>query len=198
MSAILAGAVCVMDAQALGPMRTGMLEVGARSWKVGRTSRDSAGVDQFLVGASAARFFNDNVSLGVEFATFAGGVPSDSLVIDLRARLYWTPLARLSPWTELRGGGALGLPQGNALRLGGAFGFRWVPGCCADHLALDLQLVGFERWRQDWAAEYVEEDKPSGRIEWSMTRSPWSSARSGLLGHASPLSWPVMGVSWLF
>lgn len=186
------------DAVALGPMRTGMAEAGVRAWRVGRTDRGDRGVDQSLAGLSVARFLNDNVSLGVEAASFLDGSPSDSMVFDVRARLYWFPLSRVTPWSELRGGAALGLPQGNALRMGAGFGLRWVPEILSDHLALDLQLVGFERWRQDWPSEYVDEDQSSGRIEWAMVRSPWSSSRGGVFGHASPLSWPVFGVCWLF
>jgi len=179
-------------------LRTGMAEVGARAWTVARTTLDKRNVDQSLVGLSASWFLSDNVSLGVEASTFAGTPFSDSLVVDGRARLYWWPLRRVTPWTSLGLGGAFGLPEGNAIRATGSFGLRWIPQVAGDRLALDLQLVGVERWRQDWAAEYIDEDKPQGRIEWSMARSPWSTARRGVFGHSSPLSWPVLGVSLLF
>lgn len=183
---------------ALEPMRTGMAEIGIRAWSVLRTDKSDRLVEQNMLGLSAARFLNDNISLGVEIATFLDGAPADSVVVDIRSRIYWFPLSRVTPWTELRGGAALGLPQGNAMRMGGALGLRWVPGCCSDHLAVDVQLVGVERWRQDWASEYVEEDKPSGRIEWSMVRAPWALSSSGAFGPASPLSWPIVGLVWLF
>lgn len=185
-------------AQALGPMRTGMAEAGLRMWRVDREDRFGAPVGRVLVGVSLARFLNDNISVGVEVASFLEGTPADSLVLDVRPRLYWFPLSRITPWTELRAGGALGLALGNAVRYGGGFGLRWVPGCCSDALALDLQIVGFERWKQDWATEYVDEDKPSGRIDWTMSRTPWASASSGVYGRSSPLTWPVLGVTWLF
>lgn len=180
------------------PMRTGMVEAGLRMWRIARTDRTDETVDQTLVGLSCSRFLNDNVTLGFEVGTFLDGTPSDSLVVDIRSRLYWFPLSRFTPWTELRGGGAMGLREGNALRLGGAIGIRWVPDLWNGRVAIDMQLVGFERWKQDWPAEYVEEDQPSARVDLSMTRSPWTSAESGALGHASPLAWPVLGVSWLF
>jgi len=194
-SALVLAGFCVCAA---GPMRTGLNEVGLRAWTVARTDRDSGNADQHLVGISIARFLNDNISLGIEAATFDATPFSDSLVVDIRVRLYWWPLSRFTPWTELRAGGAFGMPEGNATRYGGAFGLRWVPSVLRDQLALDLQLVGCERWRQDWAAEYVEPTMPSGRIDWSMSRSPWPTPKSGILGHTSPLAWPVVGVEWLF
>jgi|GEM_PF-1326950 len=180
------------------PMRTGMAEAGLRVWKVARTDRAENTVDQTLLGVSLARFLNDNISLGFEVAAFLDGMPSDSMIVDVRSRLYWFPLSHLTPWTELRGGAALGMPEGNALRLGGAMGIRWVPDVWSGSMAIDVQLVGVERWKQDWPAEFVEEDKPSSRLDLSMVRSPWTSSESGPLGHASPLAWPVLGVAWLF
>lgn len=179
-------------------LRTGMAEVGARAWTVARTTLDGRNVDQSLAGLSASWFLSDNVSLGVEASTFAGSPFSDSVVLDGRARLYWWPLRRLTPWTSMGAGGVFGLPEGNAIRAFAALGLRWIPHVAGDRLALDLQLVGVERWRQDWAAEYIDEDKPQGRIEWSMARSPWPTARHGVFGHSSPLAWPVLGVSLLF
>ena len=139
------------------PMRTGMAEAGLRVWKVARTDRADNTVDQTLLGVSLARFLNDNISLGFEVAAFLDGMPSDSVIVDVRSRLYWFPLSHLTPWTELRGGAALGMPEGNALRLGGAMGIRWVPDVWSGSMAIDVQLVGVERWKQDWPAEFVEE-----------------------------------------
>lgn len=200
-SRMLLPAILLFSASAVfpgEPMRTGMVEAGLRMWRVARTDRADNTVDQTLVGLSCSRFLNDNITLGFEVGAFLDGTPSDSLVVDIRSRLYWFPLSRFTPWTELRGGGAMGLHEGNALRLGGAIGLRWVPDLWNGCLAVDLQLVGFERWKQDWSAEYVEEDQPSSRVDLSMVRSPWTSAESGTFGHASPLSWPVFGVSLLF
>lgn len=185
-------------AHSLGPMRTGMAEAGLRMWRVDREDRLGKPVGLTLAGITLGRFLNDNISIGVEAAMFLDGNPADSFVLDLRPRLYWFPQSRITPWTELRGGGALGLALGNAVHFGGAFGVRWVPACCQDGFAIDLQVVGFERWKQDWATEYVDEDKPSGRIDWTMTRSPWATSRSGVYGRASPLTWPVLGITWLF
>jgi len=197
---VAAIAVAAMSgrSEAGAPLRTGMMEAGLRAWSVDRTDRAGDLVESRLVGGSAAFFVNDNISLGVEVASFAASPVADSAVLDGRMRLYWWPLRHVTPWTELRIGGGFGLEAGNALRMGGGFGLRWIPEGLGDGWAFDLQLVGVERWRQDWAAEYVDEDKPSGRIDWSMSRSPWPLPRGGVLGRSSPLSWPVVGVTRLF
>lgn len=177
--------------------RTGMAEIGFRAWSLERTTLDDEAVDQVLFGASAAWFYNDNISLGFETATFGSSLASDSLVLDAVVKLYWWPLSAVTPWTSAGVGGAFGLPEGNAVRARAGLGIRWVPPVLDDALAIDLQLIGVERWRQDWAVEYVDEDQPSGRIEWSMTRSPWASG-SGMLRGSSPLAWPVLGIAWRF
>lgn len=181
-----------------GPLRTGMAEAGLRAWAVDRTDRSGELGASHLVGLSAGFFLNDNISVGIETGSFLSSPVSDSGLLDGRVRLYSWPLDRFTPWTELRVGGAFGLEAGNALRLGAGLGFRWMPAGVLEGWALDVQLVGVERWRQDWAAEYVDEDQPSGRIDWSMTRSPWPLPRQGVFGRSSPLSWPVFGVMRLF
>ncbi len=175
-----------------------MAEAGLRAWATDRTARSGDLVASHLVGLSAGFFLNDNISVGIETASFLSAPLSDSGLFDGRVRLYSWPLDRFTPWTELRVGGAFGLEAGNALRLGAGLGLRWTPSGVWEGWALDLQLVGIERWRQDWAAEYVDEDQPSGRIDWSMARSPWPLPRHGVFGRSSPLSWPVFGVMRLF
>lgn len=178
--------------------RTGMAEIGMRSWSLVRTTLDDEPVPQVLVGAGASWFYNDNISVGFEASTFVASGVGDSLVLDAVAKLYWWPLLPVTPWTSAGFGGAFGLPEGNATRMRAGLGLRWIPPLRGEGLALDLQLVGVERWRQDWGVEYVDEDQPSGRIEWPMTRSPWATRAGGILGGASPLAWPILGVSWRF
>lgn len=178
--------------------RTGMAEVGLRSWSLERTTLDDAPVEQVLFGAGASWFYNDNLSFGFEASTFGSSPLRDSVVLDAVAKLFWWPQSAITPWTSLGFGGAFGLPEGNATRVRAGLGLRWVPPVLGEVLALDLQIAGVERWRQDWAVEYVDEDQPSGRIEWSMARSPWATRSGGLLGGASPLAWPVLGVAWRF
>lgn len=194
---LLLGAL-VSVAWSSGPLRTGMAEAGLRAWAVDRTDRTGEVGPSHLVGLSAGYFLNDNISMGLEVATFRLAPAADSLVLDGRVRLYSWPLDRVTPWAELRAGGGFGLEAGNAVRLGAGMGLRWMPAGSWDGWALDLQLVGVERWRQDWAAEYVEEGQPSGRIDWSLARSPWPLPRRGVFGRSSPLSWPVFGVMRLF
>jgi hypothetical protein len=177
--------------------RTGMAEVGFRSWSLERTTLDEEPVDQVLFGAGASWFVNDNISLGIEMATFGSSPMGDSVVLDAVAKLFWWPLSAVTPWTSAGAGGVFGLPEGNVIRARAGLGIRWIPPILDDALAIDLQILGVERWRQDWAVEYVDEDQPSGRIEWSMTRSPWAGGR-GFLRGSSPLAWPILGVAWRF
>ena len=177
--------------------RTGMAEIGMRSWSLERNTLDDEPVDQVLFGTGASWFYNDNISLGFEVATFGSSPMRDSVVLDAVAKLFWWPLSAVTPWTSLGAGGVFGLPEGNAIRARAGLGLRWIPPILHDALAIDLQVLGVERWRQDWAVEYVDEDQPAGRIEWSMTRSPWAGG-SGILRGASPLAWPILGVAWRF
>lgn len=197
-AAIAAALVVSVQVEAKPFHRTGMAEVGLRSWSVVRHTLEDEAVPQILFGAGASWFYNDNISLGFEVASFSSSPPGDSLVLDGVAKLYWWPLRPLTPWTSLGFGGAFGLPEGNATRIRAGIGIRWVPRLGREALALDLQLAGLERWRQDWAVEYVDEDQPSGRIEWLPTRSPWALRTGGILGGASPLAWPILGVAWRF
>lgn len=177
--------------------RTGMAEVGLRSWSLERETLDGQAVDQVLFGAGASWFYNDNISLGFEVATFGSSPMRDSVVLDAVAKLFWWPLSAVTPWTSAGVGGVFGLPEGNAIRARAGIGLRWIPPVFDDALAMDLQILGVERWRQDWGVEYVDEDQPSGRIEWSMTRSPWAGG-GGILRGSSPLSWPILGLAWRF
>ncbi|MCB9496459.1 MAG: hypothetical protein H6686_06185 [Fibrobacteria bacterium] len=180
------------------PLRTGVAEAGLRAWTFHREDRRGRDVPLTLVGISLSRMINDNVSAGVEIATFTDSPFSDSVVVDLRGRLFWWPMEAWTPWTELRVGGALGIPEGNATRIGGAFGIRWTPARWGHRWAFDLQLLGWERWRQDWAAEYVDEDQPSARFDWGLERFPGHDGAPGLDRPSSILSLPVLGISRLF
>ena len=168
-------------------LRTGMLETGVRAWNVtieGGGPARSVG----LVGASAAGFVTDNVSVGGLVATLSDRSLSDVFCLDAMARLYFTPLQRWSPWMELRLGGLI-QPAGEtgASHLGAGFGWRWRP---LEWVALDLQLVGFERWGYDDPSQAT-----NGNSDWTLQKGPllWSMA-----SRAGVRLWPAPSFQFLF
>lgn len=141
-------------------MRTGMLEVGARAWDVDRQSGSTG-----LVGLSAARLVTDNVSVGVLVSGTDWGRLDREFLIDAMGRVYFLPLESWTPWLEGRGGGLVRPRQGSgASHLAAGFGLRWRP---VHYLALDLQLVGFERWGYDDPS-----GASNGTAEWLLQKSP--------------------------
>lgn len=150
-------------------LRKGMAEAGIRTWTLQRDAGSTG-----LVAVSTSRFVTDNVSAGI----LAGGL-SDSLtgsiLVQGMARLYVFPLQSLTPWFEARFGGLMH-PEGGrgATNLGIGFGWRWRP---AEWIALDLQLVGAERWAYDDPAEGGD-----GTTEWLLQKSPILLSSSGATG----------------
>jgi len=149
-------------------LRTGMVEVGLRAWNVERGSGSTS-----LVGLSASRLVTDNVSAGLLVADIDSGRIGEAVLLDLLGRIYFLPLQSWTPWMELRGGGLVRPRRSSgASHLAGGLGVRWHP--CL-HLALDLQLAGFERWGYDDPSE-----GSNGTAEWLLQRNPLSGTGSRL------------------
>jgi len=167
--------------------RTGMVEAGLRAWNL---SLEGSGTPREvgLMGASVSGYLTDNLSVGGLLAFLDEGTPADKFCLDAMARFYFFPLQRHTPWMELRLGGVI-QPAGNtgASHLGAAIGYRWRP---AAWLALDLQLLGIERWGYDDPSE-----ASNGSSDWSFQKSPFLVSLSGKDGIRL---WPAPSVQFLF
>jgi hypothetical protein len=164
-----------------------MAEAGLRAWNVTLTD-DNRPRDLGLMGASYSRFVTDNLSAGVLLAFMDRGTPADMFCLDALSRFYFFPLQRHTPWMELRLGGII-QPVGNtgASHLGASIGYRWRP---AAWLALDLQILGIERWGYDDPTE-----ASNGNSDWSFQKSPFVIR---LPVKDRKRLWPAPSVQFLF
>jgi len=164
---LLLGSLAAAQVLPQDRLRTGEVEVGARAWEVDRQSGSTG-----LVGLSAARFVTDNVSVGVLAAGLDSGHVDQAFLLDGLVRTYFLPLQTWTPWLEARAGGLIRPEQGSgATHLAVGFGLRWRP---LPWMALDLQLVGFERWGYDDPAQYS-----NGTAEWVLQKAPLRFSLSG-------------------
>lgn len=148
-------------------MRTGMVEAGARIWHVDRQSGATG-----LVGLSLARLVTDNVSAGLMASGMDSGRLDRAFLVEGIVRTYFLPLQSWTPWLEGRAGGLVRPHQGSgASHIAAGFGLRWRP---VERLALDLQLVGFERWGYDDPSE-----GSNGTAEWLLQKSAFRLPFSG-------------------
>jgi hypothetical protein len=168
-------------------MRTGMMEAGVRAWNVTLGS-DSTSHSVGLYGLSLSRFVTDNVAIGGLVATVSDSSLSDIFCLDAVARMYFFPLLRGTPWMELRLGGLI-QPAANtgATHLGIGIGWRWRP---LERLALDLQILGIERWGYDDPTEYS-----NGTADWALQKGPLVAS---LKGRDGIRLFPVPSIHFLF
>lgn len=168
-------------------MRTGMTEAGARAWNVTLGS-DTTSRSVGLYGLSMARFATDNISVGGLVAAVSDSSLADIFCLDAVARLYFFPLLRGTPWMELRLGGLI-QPAANtgATHLGLGIGWRWRP---LERLALDLQIIGIERWGYDDPTEYS-----NGTADWAFQKGPLVAS---LRGREGIRLFPVPSIHFLF
>jgi hypothetical protein len=168
-------------------MRTGMMEVGARAWNV-TLGGDSTSRSVGLYGISLASFVTDNISVGGLVAAVSDSSLADIFCLDAVARMYFFPLLRGTPWMELRLGGLI-QPAANtgASHLGIGIGWRWRP---LERLAIDLQIVGIERWGFDDPSE-----ASNGTADWALQKGPLIASLSGRDGIRL---FPVPSIYFLF
>lgn len=168
-------------------LRTGMMEAGARAWNV-TLGTDDESRSVGLYGISAARFVTDNISVGGLVAALADSSIADIFCLDAVARVYFFPLLRGTPWMELRAGGLIQATENTgASHLGLGIGWRWRP---HERLALDLQLLGVERWGFDDPSE-----ASNGTADWALQKGPLSAS---LRGHGGLRLFPVPSIHFLF
>lgn len=147
-----------------------MVEVGARAWDVDRQSGSTG-----LLGLSVARLVTDNVSVGLLVSGTDSGGLDRAFLVDGILRTYFLPLQSWTPWLEGRAGGLVRPRQGSgASHIAAGFGLRWRP---IQNIALDLQLVGFERWGYDDPTE-----GSNGTAEWLLQKSPFRLSLFGSRG----------------
>ncbi|MEN9309634.1 MAG: hypothetical protein RL173_3566 [Fibrobacterota bacterium] len=167
--------------------RTGMAEAGLRAWNVtlaGSGKPHEVG----LVGASLSGFVTDNLSTGAMLAFLDEGTPADMFCLNGLARFYFFPMQRHTPWMELRVGGLIEPTGGTgASHLGASIGYRWRP---LSWMALDLQLLGIERWGYDDPSE-----ASNGNSDWSFQKSMFLMSFSGKDGIRL---WPAPSLQFLF
>jgi hypothetical protein len=168
-------------------LRTGMVEFGARAWNV-TLGTDSTSRSTGLYGISLARFATDNISVGGMLAGIVDSSLADIFCLNAVARLYFFPLQRGTPWMELRAGGLIQPSQSSgATHLGLGIGWRWRP---HERLALDLQILGIERWGYDDPSEYT-----NGNADWALQKGPLVAS---LRGRDGIRLFPVPSIHFLF
>ena len=164
---LLLGSLATAQVLPQDRMRTGMTELGLRAWEVDRRSGSTG-----MVGISVSRLVTDNVSVGLLAAGLDSGHVDQEFLLDGMFRTYFLPLQSWTPWLEARAGGLVRPLQGSgATHLAAGFGLRWRP---EPWMALDLQLVGFERWGYDDPTQYS-----NGTAEWVLQKAPLRFSLSG-------------------